>query len=382
MADELRMALAEVLRKAELERDVDVLREGVRVLSHALMDLEVEQHVGAARHERTATRTGQRTGSRERDGDTRVGTVELRVPRVRDGSSFPSLLEPRKRAEQALAAVVQEAYGQGVSTRRVDELVRALGLEGVSKSQVARVCQALDAEVERFRTRRLEGPYPYLWLDATCVKARHDGRVCSMAVVIAIGVTASGEREVLGLDLGPSEDGACWTQFLRGLVARGLTGAQLVVSDAHEGLKGAIAAVLQGASWQRCRVHCLRNALALVPKAGQQLVPKAGQQLVATTIRPPASRAPVRPAGAGAGTGPVAARRRRLPSAVPPPGRAARRGGGGRARLPRLPPRALAPDLEQHPARAPQPRGQAAHRRGRHLPQRSRRHPPGRVCAR
>jgi len=277
MADELRMALADLLRKAELERDVDFLREGVRVLSHALMDLEVEQHVGAARHERTASRTGQRNGYRERDWDTRVGTVELRVPRVRDGSYFPSLLEPRRRAEQALAAVVQEAYVQGVSTRRVDELVRALGLEGISKSQVSRVCQALDAEVERFRTRRLEGPYPYLWLDATFVKARHDGRVRSMAVVIAIGVTATGEREVLGLDLGPSEDGAFWTQFLRGLVARGLTGAQLVVSDAHEGLKGAIAAVLQGTSWQRCRVHFLRNALALVPKAGQQLV--------ATTIR-------------------------------------------------------------------------------------------------
>ena len=272
MADELRMALEDLLRKAELERDADFLREGVGVLSQALMELEVTQHLGAERHERTAARTGQRNGYRERDWDTRVGTVELRVPRVRDGSFFPSLLEPRRRAERALAAVVQEAYVQGVSTRRVDELVRALGLEGVSKSQVSRVCQALDAEVERFRARRLAGPYPYVWLDATFVKVRHDGRVVSMAVVIAIGVTATGEREVLGLDVGPSEDGAFWLAFLRGLVARGLGGVQLVVSDAHQGLKHAIAAVLHGAAWQRCRVHFVRNAIALVPRNAQQMV--------------------------------------------------------------------------------------------------------------
>ena len=169
-------------------------------------------------------------------------------------------------------AVVREAYVQGVSTRRVDDLVKALGLEGITKSQVSRLCAELDAEVERFRSRRLEGPYPYVWLDATFVKVRRDGRVVSLAVVIAVGVRASGEREVLGLDTGPSEDGAFWTQFLRGLVARGLNGVQLVVSDAHEGLKGAIAAVLQGATWQRCRTHFMRNALALVPKGAQALV--------------------------------------------------------------------------------------------------------------
>ena len=272
MADELRMALLELLRKAELEQDADFLREGVRVLSQALLELEVSQHVGAERHERSVERTGQRNGYRERTWDTRVGTLELRVPRVRDGSFYPSLLEPRKRAERALVAVVQEAYVQGVSTRRVDELVQALGLQGISKSQVSRLCGELDAEVERFRTRKLEGPYPYVWLDATFVKVRQDGRVTSMAVVLAIGVAASGQREVLGLDVGPSEDGAFWLQFLRGLVARGLTGVQLVVSDAHQGLKGAIAAVLQGASWQRCRVHFVRNALALVPKAAAQMV--------------------------------------------------------------------------------------------------------------
>ena len=277
MADDLKMALDELLRKAELERDADFLREGVRVMSQALMELEVTQHVGAERHERTAGRTGQRNGYRERDWDTRVGTLELRVPRVRDGSYFPSLFEPRRRAEQALAAVVQEAYVLGVSTRRVDDLVKALGMEGVSKSQVSRLCAELDAEVERFRARPLAGPYPYVWLDATFVKARQDGRVQSAAVVIAVGVTGAGEREVLGLDVGPSEDGAFWLAFLRGLVARGLGGVRLVVSDAHQGLKAAIAAVLQGAAWQRCRVHFLRNALALAPKSAQQLV--------ATTIR-------------------------------------------------------------------------------------------------
>ena len=272
MAEDLSMALMELLRKAELERDADFLREGVRVLTQALMELEVTQHVGADRHERTALRTGQRNGYREREWDTRVGTIELQVPRVRDGSFFPTLLDPRKRAERALVAVVQEAYVQGVSTRRVDDLVQALGMNGISKSQVSRLCKELDTEVEQFRSRRLEGSYPYVWLDATFLKVRHQGRVVSMAVVIAIGVRDSGEREVLGVDVGPSEDGAFWLQFLRGLVARGLTGVQLVVSDAHQGLKGAIAAVLQGASWQRCRVHFVRNALALVPKSAAQMV--------------------------------------------------------------------------------------------------------------
>ena len=267
MADEWSIALASLLRKAQAEADADFLREGVRVLSEALMELEVTQQLGAERHERTASRTGQRNGYRERQWDTRVGSIPLRVPRVRDGGFVPSLLEPRKRAERALTAVVQEAYVHGVSTRRVDDLVQALGMAGISKSQVSRLCEELDAEVERFRTRRLDGPYPYVWLDATFVKVRERGRVVSQAVVIAIGVRRSGEREVLGLDAGPSEDGAFWLQFLRSLVARGLGGVQLVVSDAHEGLKGAIGAVLTGASWQRCRVHFVRNALALVPKA-------------------------------------------------------------------------------------------------------------------
>ena len=274
MADASSMALDELLRKAQLSDDVDFLREGVRGLAQALMEVEVTQQLGASRYERTPERRGERNGSRERRWDTRVGSLTLSVPRVRDGSYFPSLLEPRRRAERALVAVVQEAYVQGVSTRRVDELAQPLGLNGISKSQVSLLCQELDTEVERFRTRPLgEALYPYIWLDATYVKARANGRVSGQAVVIAIGLNAqTGQREVLGLDVGPSEDGAFWLAFLRGLVARGLSGVQLVVSDAHEGLKGAIGAVLVGASWQRCRVHFVRNALALVPKSAAQLV--------------------------------------------------------------------------------------------------------------
>src|SRR5213082_2921080 len=272
MAENLSMALAELLRKADAEPDVDTLREGVRVMTQALMELEVAQHLGAERYQRSPDRQGERNGYRDRNWDTRVGTLELRVPRVRDGSFFPGMLEPRKRAEQALVATVREAYVQGVSTRRVDDLVKALGLDGISRSQVSRLCEELDTEVERFRQRKLEGSHPFVWLDATFVKFRHDHRVVSMAIVIAIGVNADGQREVLGLDVGPSEDGAFWLTFLRSLVARGLGGVRLVTSDAHEGLKGAIAAVLQGASWQRCRTHFMRNALALVPKGAQQMV--------------------------------------------------------------------------------------------------------------
>src|SRR6266545_4166114 len=222
------------------------------------MEIEVAQHVGAEKYERGAERTGERNGYRDRAWDTRVGSLELRVP--------------RGRGERALVAVVQEAYVHGVSTRRADDLVKALGMSGISKSQVSRLCQELDAEVARFRTRALGGPYPYLWLDATFVKAREGGRVVSMAVVIAVGVNASGQREVLGLDVGPSEDGQFWLRFLRDLVARGLTGVQLVTSDAHRGLTAAIAAVLQGASWQWCRTHFMRAALARVQKGAQQMV--------------------------------------------------------------------------------------------------------------
>ncbi|MBV9543069.1 MAG: IS256 family transposase, partial [Chloroflexi bacterium] len=230
------------------------------------------QHLGAERYERATARSGERNGYRDRSWDTRVGSIELRVPRVRDGGYYPALLEPRRRGERALVAVVQEAYVQGVSTRRVDDLVKALGMSGISKSQVSRLCQALDTEVELFRTRKLEGSFAYCWLAATFLKVRQEHRVVSMAVVIAVGVNQDGQREVLGVDVGPSEDGAFWLAFLRGLVARGLSGVKLVISDSHQGLKGAIAAVLQGASWQRCRTHFMRNALARVPKGAQQMV--------------------------------------------------------------------------------------------------------------
>src|SRR6266511_874577 len=260
-----RMAVLETVRKAIAEGDVDFLREGVRVLAQAVMEAEVTELTGVPRGERNPElRLTQRNGYRDRRWDTRVGTMNLSIPRVRDGSYFPSLLEPRRRAERALLAVVQEAYVHGVSTRRVDDLVEALGMTGISKSQVSRLCQELDAEVARFRARPLVGPYPYVWLDATFVKVRDDGRVVSMAIVVAVGVNAGGQREVLGLDVGPSEDGQFWLRFLRDLTARGLSGVQLVTSDAHRGLKAAIAAMLQGASWQWCRTHFMRAALARV----------------------------------------------------------------------------------------------------------------------
>src|SRR5918911_4893114 len=238
------MDLTEFVGKVLAESDVDVLREGVRVLAQAVMDAQVTAKLGAEPFERTPERTGYRNGYRERRWDTRVGTIELRIPKVTPGTFLPTLLEPRRRAERALVAVVQEAYVHGVSTRKVDDLVKALGMEGISKSQVSRLCQELDAEVARFRARPLVGPYPSVWLDATFVKVRDGGRVVSMAVVVAIGVNGDGQREVLGLDVGPSEDGAFWHQFLRSPVARGLGGVQLVISDGHPGLTSSIAAVL------------------------------------------------------------------------------------------------------------------------------------------
>jgi putative transposase len=262
-----RMDLSTFVSKLLEEQDGDVLREGVRVLAQALMETEVTGLVGAERHERSEERTGYRNGSRVRTWDTRVGTVDLAIPKVRPGSYFPSLLQPRRRAEQALLTVVQEAYVHGVSTRKVDDLVKGLGLDGISKSEVSRICGELDPLVEAFRTRRLTTEYPYVWLDATYHKVRIDGRVVSQATVVAIGVTLDGERQILGVDVGASEDRSFWTAFLRSLVKRGLAGVRLVISDAHEGLKQAIGTVLNGAAWQRCRVHFMRNLLATVPQA-------------------------------------------------------------------------------------------------------------------
>jgi putative transposase len=267
-----RMDVTAFVGKLLEEQDVDLLREGVRVLAQALMDAEVSSQIGAELYQRTDSRTAHRNGYRSRTWDTRVGTVKLKVPKIAPGSYFPALLEPRRRAERALAAVIQEAYVKGVSTRKVDDLVRALGIDGVSRSEVSRICRELDREVEAFRCRPIEGECPYLWVDATYHKVREAGRVVSMATVVAVGVSDDGWRHVLGCEVGPSEDHAFWTAFLRSLVHRGLRGVQLVVSDAHEGLKRAIARVLAGASWQRCRVHFMRNLLATVPRSASGAV--------------------------------------------------------------------------------------------------------------
>lgn len=267
-----RILLLEQLRKAGMDGDVDFLRDGLRMLAEAFMDLEIKDQTGAELYERSGERQSYRNGYRERIWDTRAGTVPLRIPRLRMGSYFPSLLEPRRRAERALLAVIQEAYVLGVSTRKMETLVQALGMEGTSKSEVSRICGELDEEVNKWRQRPLEGEYPYLWLDATYVKVREGGVVISQAIVIAYGVRETGEREVLGIDVGLGEDGAFWTEFLRGLISRGLHGVRLVISDAHLGLREAIATVLGGAAWQRCRVHFMRNALSRVPRAAQNEV--------------------------------------------------------------------------------------------------------------
>jgi putative transposase len=274
-----RMDVLELLRKATSDGDVDLLREGVRVLSQALMEAEVAAEIGAAHGERAPERRStQRNGYRARRWDTRVGSVELQIPKLREGSYFPSLLEPRRRAERALLSVVQEAYVGGVSTRRVEDLVAALGISSLSRSEVSRICAALDTEVEAFRGRALdEIGYPYVWLDALYHKVREEGRVVSMATLIAIGVSAAGERSVLGVEVAAAggDEGAHWLPFLQGLNARGLAGVKLVISDAHVGLTAAIEASLLGASWQRCRVHAMRNALGLVPKGAQSMVAAA-----------------------------------------------------------------------------------------------------------
>src|SRR5216683_6740959 len=267
-----RMALLDLLRKDEQGADPQFLRDGLRLLAQELMEAEVTEAIGAAPYERTDKRVTSRNGVREREWDTRVGTIELAIPKLRQGTYFPSLLEPRRRHERALLAVVQEAYVHGVSTRNVDALAEALGLKGISKDQVSRICKELDGQVHAFRTRPLSGDYPYLMLDATFEKVRENGRVISMAVLIATGVKATGEREVVGVDVGPAEDLEFWRAFLRQLVSRGLSGVRLVTSDSHLGLKQAVAEILVGATWQRCRVHFMRNALATVPKLAQQMV--------------------------------------------------------------------------------------------------------------
>lgn len=270
------MNLMDLIRKADDgNTDTDFLREGIRVLAQALMEADVTTHVGATHGERNPdARSTQRNGYRARRWDTRMGTVDLAIPKLRQGSYFPDfLLEPRRRAEKALASVVMQAYVEGVSTRRVDDVAKSMGVDGISKSQVSRICSELDDTVEDWRTRPLDdGPYPFMWIDAMVLKVREGGRIVNTSALIATAVNAEGRREIVGLQLGSAETGASWTAFLRDLVARGLHGVQLVTSDAHGGLKDAIAAVLEGAQWQRCRTHFTANLLDRIPRHDQPMV--------------------------------------------------------------------------------------------------------------
>ncbi len=267
-------ALSELLDAIRAGGSADVMRDAMTLVLQQLIELEADQAIGAVRYERSDSRTTHRNGSRSRLLSTKAGDVELRIPKLRTGSFFPALLEPRRRIDRALWAVVMEAYVHGVSTRKVDDLVAALGIDaGISKSEVSRICAELDAVVATFRDRPLgHTAFPYVFLDATYVKAHDGASVVSKAIVIATGVTKTGDREVLGLAVGDSEDGAFWTAFLRSLRARGLSGVRLVISDAHEGLKAAIGAVVLGAGWQRCRVHFLRNVLTRIPKGSAEMV--------------------------------------------------------------------------------------------------------------
>ena len=269
-----RMTLIELLQKVG---EGDFLRTLAESVLQILMEADVEGVIGAGRHERNQDRLNYRNGYRERTLDTRVGQLQLRIPKLRQGSYFPPFLEPRKTSERALVAVIQEAWISGVSTRRVDDLVQAMGLSGISKSQVSKLCKDIDERVNVFLSRPLDGEWPYLWLDATYLKQREGGRVVSVAAIIAVAANTEGRREIVGLHIGPSEAEPFWSVFLKSLLRRGLKGVKLVVSDAHEGLKAAIAKVF-GATWQRCRVHWMRNALAHVSKGQHTMVAAALRQ--------------------------------------------------------------------------------------------------------
>ena len=281
-----RLPLAELLQKAG---DGDFLRAVAEAVLQILMESDVEGLIGAGRHERSADRLNYRNGYRDRTLDTRLGTLALRVPKLRQGSYFPPFLEPRKMSEKALVAVIQEAWIGGVSTRRVDDLVQAMGLSGISKSQVSKLCKEIDERVQAFLERPLEGEWPYLWLDATYLKVREGGRIVPVAAIIAVAVNTDGRREIVGLGLGPSEAETFWSTFLKSLVRRGLKEVKLVISDAHDGLKHAAAKVLK-ATWQRCRVHWMRNALAHVAKGQHTMVAAALRQAFLQADQPTAGQ--------------------------------------------------------------------------------------------
>jgi putative transposase len=361
-------ALLEVLDALKAADVDDKIRHAAETIYQALIEAELSSVIGALPHERTATRTGQRNGHRHRILSSSAGDLELRIPKLRAGSFFPSLLERRRRVDQSLFAVIMEAYLHGTSTRKVDDLVKALGADtGISKSEVSRICADLDNEVAVFRDRSLaEQGFPYVFLDATYCKARVNHRVVSQAVVVATGVAADGHREVLGFEVGDSEDGAFWTSFLRSLRARGLSGVQLVISDARAGLQAAIGSVLIGTSWQRCRVHFLRNVLAQVPKGSAEMVAAA-----------------IRTIFAQPGPGHVAEQPRHHRRDARPPapqGRAdAPRRRRRHHRLRRVPRAALEEDLVDEPARAAEQGNQAPHRRRRRVPQPRSPRPPRRI---